>query len=247
MSARVLLLSALLGASVCAFPSVRANESRLYSDSEMESMIQDRLAHLRFENLQVTALSGMVTLEGTAESLGDKNQARKIAEAAPGVREVFDQLHVVAVPDDVLQQRLDETLGKDVHYTIYDYVEAEAREGEVLLTGQVTLPSDADALAEDLSKVRGARSVTNDVRVLPWSPSDERLREAVATAVYGKIAGSREAEAPVHIVVEGGQVTLHGALGDDRKIEAVAAATRSVPGVVSVENLLTRLEVEMAS
>lgn len=247
MNPRTALVALLLIVSVPATRGWASAADQLYSDSEKEASLRQRLQHLRLENLHVTVLGRMATLGGTAESLGDKNEATKLAKACPGVDEVLDELAIVSVGDDELQRNVEAALDKDPHYTVYDFVTAEARDGEVVLTGQATLPSDAEAIAESVSKARGARAIVNDVRILPWSPADERLREDVATAVYKELVASRDVDAPVHVVVDNGRVTLHGTLEDDRKIEDVEAATRGVPGVLSVENLLTLRDAEAAS
>jgi len=81
-------------------------------------------------------------------------------------------------------------------YSIWDDVGIEVSNGTVHLTGVVTQPykkADMDRLARN---VAGAAQVQDDIRVLPLSPNDDRLRLRIARA-NDQIRG-RAAEADPH-------------------------------------------------
>ncbi len=70
-----------------------------------------------------------------------------------------------------------------VYFTIFDSVHATLDEGVVTLTGRVTLPYKADAIAERVSRVTGVTAVRNRIGVLPVSGFDDDLRLGVARAL----------------------------------------------------------------
>src|SRR5271165_7288678 len=71
------------------------------------------------------------------------------------------------------------------YYSIFDDVSIQVADGNVHLTGAVNQPykkADIDRLVENLA---GANHVRSDIRVLPLSPNDDRLRFTIARAIYG--------------------------------------------------------------
>ncbi|MFP5378891.1 MAG: BON domain-containing protein [Vicinamibacteria bacterium] len=98
-------------------------------------------------------------------------------------------------------------------FTIFDSVSAEVHDGEVRLTGWVTMPYKREDIERRVARVDGARSVRNDIEVLPVSIFDNELRFRIARAIYGHSAFwnyAAMANPPIHIVVSGGRVTLAG-------------------------------------
>ncbi len=85
----------------------------------------------------------------------------------------------------------------------------------------------------------GVQSVTNEIKVLPTSIGDSRLR--LARRIYGDSSFREFAfriNPPVHIIVEHQRVTLTGAVRSEverRKAEHIA---RSTFGVFTVDNQL---------
>jgi hyperosmotically inducible periplasmic protein len=112
---------------------------------------------------------------------------------------------------------------------------------DVVLLGQVTQPllkSDAERVVR---KIEGVEKVDNRIEVLPASFNDDRLRRDVFNAIYryGPLqhygVGSNR---PIHIIVNGGHVTLEGVV--DRQSDKNLAGIRAngVFGVFSVQNNL---------
>jgi hyperosmotically inducible protein len=80
--------------------------------------------------------------------------------------------------------------------------------------------------------------VANDIRVLPVSNYDADLRVRVAQAIYGNPSFWRYAAMPtppIHIVIEGGRVTLTGRVNGETE-RMLAYALAQVPGAFSVKN-----------
>ena len=191
--------------------------------------------------------SYIVTLRGTVPTLWMKNRA---AEQALKVADVMMVVNEVVVArgesDEVLGGLVAEQLRRYVFLTIFDDADVEVDDGVVTLTGRVTMPYKAEAFADFAARVPGVQAVRNEVKTLPVSRFDDQLRYAVARGIYGDELFARyavQANPPVHIIVEHGNVTLTGVVFSEverRKAEAIA---RSTFAVMSVTN---KLRVEVA-
>jgi osmotically-inducible protein OsmY len=103
-------------------------------------------------------------------------------------------------------------------FTIFDSVSAAIDNGEIRLTGWVTMPYKREDIERRVARVDGVRAVRNDIQVLPVSISDDELRFRIARAIYGHSAFwnyAAMANPPIHIVVSGGRVTLAGVVQSD--------------------------------
>ncbi len=146
--------------------------------------------------------------------------------------------------------RTDAEIAKDlVHeirmytrYTIWDNVNFRVQEGNVELLGEVSQPWKKADLGRLAQSVPGVASVTNQLKVLPLSGFDDRLRLQVARAVYGHPALSRyaiQAVGPIHIIVENGRVTLEGVVNNDmeKQIAGMQAASAGLSFGAVTNNL----------
>ncbi len=135
-------------------------------------------------------------------------------------------------------------------YTIFDDVGATVQDGNVRLTGKVTMPYKRNDLEKIAAKVVGVKSVTNQITVLPVSPFDDDLRYRIARAIYGNSSFWRYASMPnppIHIVVEHGRVTLTGVVNSNVE-RMLARSIATGYGAFSVTNALkTDAEVEAAT
>ncbi|HEU0121215.1 MAG TPA: BON domain-containing protein, partial [Bryobacteraceae bacterium] len=83
--------------------------------------------------------------------------------------------------------------------------------------------------------------VDNQIKVLPLSPNDDRLRVALYRAIYGHPSLNRYALAAVpsiHIIVENGNVTLDGVVSNDGDRSVANMQANGVSGVFGVTNNL---------
>lgn len=133
-------------------------------------------------------------------------------------------------------------------YSIWDDLAVRVNNGAVQLLGAVNQPykkSDLERLARGVPGVEG---VTNEIRVLPLSPFDDRLRIQVARAIYRDSSLSRyaiQAVPPIHIIVENGHVTLKGVVNND--LEKQIAGLRAATAGMSLGAVTNDLEVEHPS
>ena len=106
-----------------------------------------------------------------------------------------------------------QSLNRYTPFTIFDGIDASVREGHVILDGWVTMPFKKDEIERRVRAVAGVEGVTNRIQVLPVSQFDDELRFRIARAIYGHSAFWNYAamvNPPIHIVVNGGRVTLQG-------------------------------------
>jgi hyperosmotically inducible protein len=128
------------------------------------------------------------------------------------------------------------------YYGIFDDLAFRVDGSTVTLEGSVarpTLKSDAENVTK---KVEGVEKVVNNIKVLPLSPNDNRIRYAEYRAIYGdpQLAtryGFR-ALPSIHIIVENGHVTLEGVVANEGDKNLINIRANGVPGVFSVTNNL---------
>jgi hyperosmotically inducible protein len=223
-----------------------AQRSQL-SDEAVARAVVERLMSHDVTGVSVTVESHIVTLRGTVPTLWMKDRAREQALKVPDVVTVLSEITVArGESDEVIAGLVAEQLRRYVFLTIFDDADVEVDHGVVTLTGRVTMPYKAEAFADFAARVPGVQAVRNEVKTLPVSRFDDQLRYAVARGIYGDELFARyaiQANPPVHIIVEHGNVTLTGVVFSEverRKAEAIA---RSTFAVMSVTNKL-RIESE---
>src|SRR5437764_12314155 len=69
-------------------------------------------------------------------------------------------------------------------YTLWDDVSFRVDNGNVQLLGAVSQPFKKQDIQRLVQSIPGVASVTNEIKVLPLSPFDDRLRLQVARAIY---------------------------------------------------------------
>jgi len=133
-------------------------------------------------------------------------------------------------------------------YGVFDWIEFQVSgEGTVRLNGQVAQPTTKSNAAARVGKIPGVTQVNNQIHVLPLSPMDDQLRRRVYRAVYNFDSPlyrySIQAVPPIHIIVDGGKVTLKGIVANksDSNFANIAAN-----GVTDVFKVMNELQIEPA-
>jgi hyperosmotically inducible protein len=130
-------------------------------------------------------------------------------------------------------------------YTIWDDVSFRVSGGQVDLSGEVTQPYKKSDMERLVRKVPGVETVNDNLKVLPLSDFDDRLRLQVARAIYGDPVFSRYAMMalpPVHIIVDNGHVTLAGVVATD--FEKSIAGVRASSTGLGFGPVINNLQVE---
>jgi hyperosmotically inducible protein len=92
-----------------------------------------------------------------------------------------------------------------------------------------------------VKSIEGVERVDNQIKVLPTSPMDDRVRIATYRAIYGQPPLDRyalQAVPPIHIIVENGRVTLEGVVATQADKDTANVRANTVSGVFSVVNNL---------
>ena len=101
---------------------------------------------------------GVVTLSGDVKSLWAKRKALEIAMDIDGIDSVEDRLEIAFAESD---KELGEAVAKVVlrypFFTIYDDVNVGVDDGNVFLTGRVTMPFKSDEIESRISRVMAFR------------------------------------------------------------------------------------------
>ena len=132
---------------------------------------------------------------------------------------------------------------------IWDWVEADLQgDGTLVLRGDVTRASTKTDAEFRLRRIEGIKSVTNEIRILPLSPSDNSIRLGVYRSLFNRnstLSGyALGANPSIHIIVDNGKVALKGVVANAMDKQLAGIAANGVFGLFSVEN---DLEVESKS
>lgn len=217
--------------------------------SMIPTAIEDQLRHSKiYEHGQVRAQydGGTVTLSGTVDSLGAKLDAERAVRKMADVLQVVNNLNVRS--DDITDAQIVEQARKQIAtyyaYGIFDNINLSSQGNKLVVSGEVTQPYKRADIGNFLAHVKGVAALDNRLEVLPNSPYDDRLRLAVARAIYRDtyfVNYANQAVPPLHIIVKNGNVTLEGVVisGVDR-----ARAEADARFAATYFNLTNNLRVE---
>jgi hyperosmotically inducible protein len=140
-----------------------------------------------------------------------------------------------------LEQRVQSELLRLPYYGVFDALAFQVNGDRVTLSGDVSWPALKGDAERAVSRIEGVATVTNDIKVLPLSPNDNRIRMATYRAIYGHSAMTKyriNPHAPIRIIVENGNVMLKGVVGSEMDRTIAIMQANSVPGAFSVTNNL---------
>ena len=208
------------------------------SNAEITAGVESHLYHagiFKHGHVNVQVKNGIATLTGTVNSYGEKLQAVRAARHQHGIREVTDDITVSpsgVTPQQILKRARYQVLTYSF-YTIFDHITLEARGNRLIVGGQVTQPYKKSDLGNILGNIKGVTYLQNNIKVLPTSLFDDQIREEIAERIYGDPMFDNygnQANPPIHIIVDNGQVTLYGAVNSqvdrqEAEVDARFAAT----------------------
>ncbi len=128
-------------------------------------------------------------------------------------------------------------------YSLFDDLEFSVQGRTVTLSGALTsehavTKSDAENVVK---RIEGVDKVINEIKILPPSPLDTKVREQMYEKLSRTGSLSRyfwEAAPSIHIIVENQRVTLAGIVNSEGDKNLANIAASSVPGVFQVTNNL---------
>jgi hyperosmotically inducible periplasmic protein len=140
-----------------------------------------------------------------------------------------------------LEEKVRHELNMLPFFSVFDHLTYRVDGDKVTLAGEVTRPvlkSDAQIA---VSRISGVTAVDDQIKVLPLSGFDDRIRLAELRAIYGNSVLLRYGlvpYAPIRIVVKNGNVTLEGMVHSQMDKNVAGVAASAVTGVFSVTNNL---------
>jgi hyperosmotically inducible protein len=145
--------------------------------------------------------------------------------------------------DDTIVKQTGHEIRMYPHYTIWDNITYRVQNGSVELNGEVSQPYKKDDIARIVQRIPGVVSVINNVKVLPLSTNDDRLRLQVARAIFRDPVLSRYSMEPIpsiHIIVDNGHVTLEGVVANegDKNIAGIRANSAGLSFGMVTNNLM---------
>ncbi|GIU74555.1 MAG: hypothetical protein KatS3mg004_1642 [Bryobacteraceae bacterium] len=126
--------------------------------------------------------------------------------------------------------------------SVFDHIEFQTDGRTVKLTGAVHRP-ELKSEAENLVKrIEGVERVDNQIRVLPLSPYDDRIRIAAYRRLFSNPMLSRYAMGAlpaIQIIVDNGNITLYGTVDSEAERNVAGILAGEIPGVFGVDNEIT--------
>jgi hyperosmotically inducible protein len=127
------------------------------------------------------------------------------------------------------------------YYSVFDDLQftVDNDNGTVTLAGDVTRPILKSDAGNVVKRIAGVTNVVNNIKVLPPSSFDNRIRVATYRSVFGFAGLYRYAmgtNPSIHIIVDNGHVTLKGVVANQGDKNLAYIRANGVPGVFSVTN-----------
>jgi hyperosmotically inducible protein len=125
-------------------------------------------------------------------------------------------------------------------YSVFDNFDYRVNGGVVTLMGQVTRPTLKSDAENVVKTIEGVTKVINEIKVLPLSSLDNRIRIAIFRKLYefnSPLFRYSEGAIPqIHIIVDNGNVMLVGIVDSQSDKEIAGIRANEVPDVFSVKN-----------
>lgn len=123
----------------------------------------------------------------------------------------------------------------------FNNIVVKSNGGNVVLSGQVRDAYLKDRAEEAAMEVKGVRTISNQIEILPASPFDDRLR----VRIYRRLASDGlltqyfvGAYPSINIIVNGSRVTLVGVVNSRVDKARATSRVREMQGVLSVNDQL---------
>ncbi|MGO9361174.1 MAG: BON domain-containing protein [Xanthobacteraceae bacterium] len=188
----------------------------------------------------VTVDRNVVTLTGHVASYAQKLAAVAAVRRVKGVHAIADRIEVAgaepeAISDAEIARRAIEVLGWD-SVVPADTIQVTVRDGRVTLSGEVDWHYQRASAEEDVHRLTGVRSVSNELRLKPRATGGEIKRKIELALRRHALVEAEQ----IRVVVSGdGEVAIEGKVSSFAEKAAIESAAWSAPGVTSVKDRLT--------
>ena len=237
-------LSAILTVGVLAV-GLAAQTTSAPDDTGIQTRVTQQLTKTQdFRNLQASTEDGIVTLSGTVELYQQKLDAAKKVRKLDRIQGVRNLIAVSSsIPDAEVQAKLERKLYYDrIGYdNQFNFVDVSVKDGAATLTGATRNDIGRDSAVWIANNMPGVNDVVDNIKVLPVSGFDDRIRFSAMRAIYRDPVLSRYAidpAKPIRIVVDNGNLSLYGTVATAMDKQVAGIRANQVFGVFSVQNNL---------
>jgi hyperosmotically inducible periplasmic protein len=145
--------------------------------------------------------------------------------------------------ENLVESAIHRELLKLPFFGVFDHLAFSVKGNTVVLLGQVLNPTLKYDAEDVVAHIPGVGQIVNRITFLPDSPADNDIRLRVFTAIYGtrsmSIYTAGGGGGAIHIVVQGGRVSLEGQVGSNGDARRAVELACAQPKVVAVTNHLT--------
>jgi hyperosmotically inducible protein len=145
-------------------------------------------------------------------------------------------------PNDEIQREVKHRLRMLNLYTVFDNLEYGVDGSRVILEGHVTNPELKSEAVASVKKVHGVTDVQDNIKTLPLSNDDDRIRRPTYRSIYGNSQLNKygfQSVQSIHIIVENGHITLEGDVNTEADKNVAGIRANSVEVAFSVKNNLS--------
>jgi osmotically-inducible protein OsmY len=208
------------------------------SDQVLQATVSDELLYIPSvdSHLAVSAMEGVVTLEGYVASVPERLAAVEAAGCVWGVKDVTDHTVVrnagVSGADDADLARAATTMLEWTVDVPANAVTAEVNQRKITLTGVVTWDFQREAASRAVVYIRGITGVDNKITIHETA-TVSIAKDAVEAAIRRNMPMYARA---IAIGVHDHTVTLSGTVGSSTQRRRVERLAWAAAGVTAVEN-----------
>ncbi len=221
-------------------------ELEIQSDKAIQGIMEHLLTKqkvLTNNNIRVTVDTGVIVLKGTVRTIADMKRAEHDAyEVAPGYKIADDlSLEAVTVSDQQIAQDVKSSIRRHTFYTVFDWITLQVSGGNVILGGWVHQPWMKAIFVKQAERTVGVKAVKDEIVALPLSYYDDEIRYRIAGLIYNDPTFEDhmyDQDPPIHIIVDGGKVTLEGIVDNDRERSVAASIVNIRADIAQMENNL---------
>jgi hyperosmotically inducible protein len=144
-------------------------------------------------------------------------------------------------PNETLLREVQHQLRMLNYYTVFDNLEFSVEGDHVVLQGEVTRPEAKSEAIAVVKKIPGVADVQDNIKVLPLSNDDDRIRRAAYRLIYGDPQLTKygfQSVQSIHIIVDNGHITLEGFVDTQADKNVAGIRANTVPGAFSMKNNL---------
>lgn len=143
--------------------------------------------------------------------------------------------------EDRISREVRHELVMQPYYTLWDWLAFRVNGATVELLGDANSNGLKRDAVNSVKRIEGVEKVIDHINQLPPSPMDDRIRQAVARAIFnwgGLSRYSWSAVPSIHIISSGGRVRLEGIVDSQADKDAAGLRANGVSGVFQVTNNL---------